>query len=113
MPWKEYNPMDERLRLAAGLLDGEKKAAVCREFGIFRKTGFKIFKRYRNIRIEGLQDRSRTPCRYANRLPFQVEKAILSLKQEYPTLGAPKIRDKIVQAFPMIPRRQKAPCMRY
>jgi hypothetical protein len=43
MPWKECNQMDERLRLAAKLLDGEKMAAVCREFGISRKTGYKIF----------------------------------------------------------------------
>jgi hypothetical protein len=33
--------MDERLRLAAKLLDGEKMAAVCRELGISRKTGLK------------------------------------------------------------------------
>jgi len=35
--------MDERLRLAGRLLDGEKMAAVCRDFGIARKTGYKIF----------------------------------------------------------------------
>lgn len=102
MPWKECNYMDERLRLVAKLLDGEKMAAVCRDFGISRKTGYKIFNRYKNIGIEGLQDRSRTPYRYANRLPFQVEKMILRLKQDYPSWGAPKIRDKIVKAFPMI-----------
>jgi hypothetical protein len=34
MPWKECNQMDERLRLVAKLLDGEKMAAVCRELGI-------------------------------------------------------------------------------
>jgi hypothetical protein len=28
MPWKECNHMDERLRLVAKLLDGEKMAAV-------------------------------------------------------------------------------------
>jgi hypothetical protein len=49
MPWKECNHMDERLRLVAKLLDGEKMAAVCREFGISRKTGYKIFNRYKNI----------------------------------------------------------------
>ena len=43
MPWKECNRMDERLRFVAKLLDGEKMSAVCREFGISRKTGYKIF----------------------------------------------------------------------
>jgi transposase InsO family protein len=102
MPWKECNQMDERLRLVARLLDGEKMAAVCREFGISRKTGYKIFHRYKDIGIEGLEDRSRTPYRYANKLPFQVEKTILSIKQDHSTWGAPKIRDKLLKAFPMI-----------
>jgi putative transposase len=31
--------MDERLRFVARLLDGEKMAIVCREFGISRKMG--------------------------------------------------------------------------
>ena len=30
--------MDERLRFAARLLEGEKMAAVCREFGIFQNS---------------------------------------------------------------------------
>jgi hypothetical protein len=100
--WKECNRMDECLRLVAKLLDGEKMAEVCREFGISRKTGYKISYRYKDIGIEGLQDRSRTPYRYANRLPFQIEKAILSIKQDHPTWGAPNIRDKVVKAYPMI-----------
>ncbi len=29
MPWKECNPMDERLRFVARLLDGEKMAVMC------------------------------------------------------------------------------------
>ena len=43
MPWKECNVMDERLQFVARLLDGEKMAVLCREFGISRKTGYKIF----------------------------------------------------------------------
>ena len=31
--------MDERVRFVAHLLDGEKMAALCREFSISRKTG--------------------------------------------------------------------------
>ena len=34
--------VDERLRFVARLLDGEKMAALCAEFGISRKTGYKI-----------------------------------------------------------------------
>jgi hypothetical protein len=39
MPWKECHVMDERLRCIARLLEGEKMALLCAEFGISRKTG--------------------------------------------------------------------------
>jgi putative transposase len=87
--------MDERLRFVARLLDGEKMAAVCREFDISRKTGYKIFQRYQNCGLDGLTDRSRRPYRHANRLPFQIEKRIVQLRREHPSWGAPKIREKL------------------
>ncbi|MDH3693950.1 MAG: integrase core domain-containing protein [Gammaproteobacteria bacterium] len=102
MPWKLSNLMDERLRFVAKLLDGEKMAVACREFGISRKTGYKIFDRYKEFGIRGLEDRSKCAYRHPNKLPFQIEKAILRIKQEHASWGAPKIRDKLVKLFPMI-----------
>jgi transposase len=66
MPWKECSVMDERLRFVAQLLDGEAMSEVCRAFGISRKTGYKIFERYKEHGLEALTDRSRRPVRYAN-----------------------------------------------
>jgi transposase len=63
MPWKECSFMDGRLRFAAKLLDGEKMASVCREFGISRKTGYRIFNRYKDIGLLGLENPCRTPYR--------------------------------------------------
>jgi putative transposase len=87
--------MDERLRFVARLLEGEKMAVLCREFDISRKTGYKIFARYKDCGIQGLTDRSRRPYRHANRLPFQIETLIVQLKKEHPSWGAPKIREKL------------------
>ena len=87
--------MDERLRFVARLLEGEKMAVLCREFDISRKTGYKIYSRYKNCGMEGLTDRSRRPYRHANRLPFQIEKIIVQLKKEHTSWGAPKIREKL------------------
>lgn len=100
MPWRECSKMDERLRFVARLLDGEKMAELCREFDISRKTGYKIFTRYKDIGLEGLTDRSRRPYRRANRLPFQVETLIVALKREHPSWGAPKIREKLRRRQP-------------
>src|ERR1700693_5932217 len=70
--------MDERLRFVARLLEGEKMAALCREFAVSRKTGYKIFQRYKDCGLEGLTDRSRRPYRQGNQLPFQIEKRSFS-----------------------------------
>jgi len=102
MPWKVCEPMDERLKFVARLLDGEKMAALCREFGISRKTGYKIITRYNSCGIEGLTDRSRRPYRHANQLPVQIATLIVRLKQDRPTWGAPKIRERLARLYPEV-----------
>ena len=97
MPWKECSVTQERLRLVARLLDGEGMSEVCRDFGISRKTGYKIFNRYRDQGLEALTDRSRRPVRYANQLPDQVERLIVDLKRDKPHWGARKIRELLVR----------------
>jgi len=108
MPWRKCKRMDERLRFVARLLEGEKMAALCREFGISRPTGYKVFNRYKDLGLEGLLDRTRRPYRHANRLPFQVERTIVTLRQEHPTWGAVKIREKLIRDFPMVPTPAKS-----
>jgi putative transposase len=89
--------MDERLRFVARLLEGEKMAPLCAEIGISRKTGYKIFDRYKDCGVQAFTDRSRRPYRQANRLPAPIEAVIVRLKREYPGWGAPKIREKLRQ----------------
>ena len=97
MPWKVSSVMEERLRFVARMLDGEAMTDVCRDFGISRKTGYKIFDRYKEHGLEALSDRSRRPVRYANQLPQQVESLIVRLKAEKPHWGARKIRELLVR----------------
>jgi putative transposase len=100
MPWKACKPMDERLKFIARLLDGEKMAPLAREFGISRKTGYKILRRYNDSGLEALTDRSRRPDRHANQLPFQIETLIVRLKQDKPAWGAPKIPERLRRLYP-------------
>src|ERR1700680_3727701 len=97
MPWKESSVMEERLRFVARLLEGEQMSEMCREFGISRKTGYKIFQRYKEHGLAAVTDRSRRPVRYANQLPQQVEAAIVNLKRDKPHWGARKIREKLLR----------------
>ena len=89
--------MDERLRFVAKLLDGESMTEACREFGISRKTGYKIFNRYKESGFEAVTDRSRRPVRYANQLAPQIESLIVRFKREKPHWGARKIRELLVR----------------
>jgi transposase InsO family protein len=89
--------MEERLRFVARLLEGEEMSGLCREFGISRKTGYKIFERYQEHGLEALTDRSRRPVRYANQLPSQIEGLIVSLKRNKPHWGARKLRELLVR----------------
>ena len=89
--------VDERLRFIAKLLDGESMTHLCREFGISRKTGYKIFSRYNESGFEALSDRCRRPVRYANQLPPQIEHLIVGCKREKPHWGARKTRELLVR----------------
>ena len=84
---KECSLMDERL------------AELCREFGISRKTGYKIFDRYQECGMQGLTDRGPRPYRYVHQLPFQVENFILNVKREHSSWGARKIRERLIRRF--------------
>src|SRR5438552_12287629 len=97
MPWKASSVMEERLRFVARLLDGEAMTDVCRDFGVSRKTGYKIYNRYKEHGLEALSDRSRRPVRYANQLPSQLESLIVSIKQDKPYWGARKIRERLIR----------------
>src|SRR6266511_2553859 len=56
--------MGERLRFVARILGGEKMAVLCREFDISRKTGYKIYERYKDRGVIVLTDRSRRRCQH-------------------------------------------------
>ena len=112
MPWKECHVMDERLRFVARLLEGEKMAPLCAEFGISRKTGYKIFDRYKDCGLEALTDRSRRPYRQANRLPAPIEATIVRVKREHPGLGRaqnPREAAAALSRAPALPGHQHRP----
>ena len=97
MPWRASSVTEERLRFVARLLEGEAMTDVCRDFGISRKTGYKILNRYQEQGLDALCDRSRRPVRYANQLPQQIERLIVDLKRDKPHWGARKIRELLVR----------------
>ena len=90
--------MDQKLNFIARHLQGETISSLCKEFDISRTTGHKLIKRYKQMGQEALVEQKRTPNRFANKTPVEIEALILNVKREYKTWGAPKIREKIIKS---------------
>lgn len=91
MPWMEKRvKMLREEFIARSLREDRNLSALCEEFGISRKTGYKWIKRYLE---EGcLEDRSRRPERMSSRTEEKTERLILEVRQERPRWGAKKIQ---------------------
>lgn len=62
MPWEVNTTMSLRKEFVTeALAEGANISALCRHYGISRKTGYKWLKRYREEGEAGLADRSRRP----------------------------------------------------
>lgn len=93
MPWEERTPMAERKRFIEDVEQGEESvAALCRRYGVSRKTGYKWLKRYREEGESGLQDRSRRPHRSPRRTRAAVETRLVDGRRQHPAWGPRKLR---------------------
>ena len=90
MPWKERTLEEERTAFVHAAKSSYNFSALCREYGISRKTGYKWLERYRSG--ESLTDKSRKPNRTANRTDIETEHQIVSLRKENPGWGAKKLK---------------------
>ena len=82
--------MDERLRFVARLLEGEKMAPLCAEFGISRKTGYKIFDRTRIAASRRSPIAAAGRYRQANQFLPPIEATIVRSSGSIPAGGRPR-----------------------
>lgn len=93
MSWKETHVMDERMMFIGEWLKGELSlAALCRRYGVSRKTGYKMIGRYLAEGAVGLQDRSRAPHHHPHAIDEGREAAILGVRSRHPSWGPKKIK---------------------
>lgn len=90
MPWERRTVEDQRREFAQAALVCSNFSALCREYGITRRTGLKWKARYETQ--ESLNDRSRRPHTSPSRTPEEVEQRILMLRAENPGWGARTLR---------------------
>lgn len=91
MAWDERTVEQMREEFVRRVLAQESsKAALCREYGISRPTGDKWIRRY--LQGEAMSDRSRAPKTVPGRVSAETEERIVKLRNQYPALGAVKLR---------------------
>jgi len=98
MPWKEKTTMSQRLEFVQeALKENANIRALCREYGITPRTGYKWIKRYREQGEKGLYDRSRRPKHSPQKSGPEIEEAVLKVRDAHPAWGGRKIRWKLAQ----------------
>jgi putative transposase len=101
MPWKETDPMSERVQfIAAYLSDSYSMTELCERFGIRRNTGYKWVRRYTEEGLTGLQEKSRAPHYCPHRIAQAVAAALLEAKRAHPHWGPRKILPHLARRRP-------------
>lgn len=92
MPWKAESVMDQRVEFVLRARKREESlAALCRDYGISRPTGYLWWQRYHAVgSINGLAAHSRRPWHSPQRTAEAVEVAVLALRDKT-NWGGPKI----------------------
>jgi len=83
MPWKKSEPMEERIEFGLSALGGENFRALCREYGITARTGYKWRERLVCWGTEGLREESRRPHHSPGALGEREVCEMVRLKQRH------------------------------
>jgi putative transposase len=92
MPWPKKEPMDVRIEFAMKAVRTDNFRALCGEYDISAKTGYKWLRRFMAHGMTGMAEHSRRPHSHADQLNEAVVCAIIRLKNAHRHWGPKKIR---------------------
>lgn len=97
MPWKDQTVMEKREEFIEAAKSHQKPfCALCVDYGISRKTGYKWLKRADSG--QPLCDQSRCPCRQPSKTPTDIEQIILDTRDANPAWGGRMIKGVLESA---------------
>lgn len=100
MPWNTTCQIKQRLKFLHEFLRHETNlSALCRRYGISRKTAHKWLRRFRDGGRRGLADQGRGPLRLHNRPSAVWLKRLQRWKRRHPNWGAPKLHWALKRRF--------------
>jgi len=92
MAWKVESIMSQRHEFCKLACEpGSNISALCQQFQITRRTGYKWLRRYREEGADGLWDRSHRPHLSPDRTDAAVEAQVVALRLNYPYWGPRKL----------------------
>jgi putative transposase len=92
MPWKELSVVSVREEFILKALEPKASlAAICREYGISRKTGYKWLERYKKGGVVALRDLSRRPDSSPLAVSAELVLEVVAIKRARPRWGARKV----------------------
>lgn len=101
MAWKVNTRMKQVSEFVVAWEAGlESKAALCRRFGVSRKTGYALIKRYRELGAIALLPRAPVARSHPNRTGAEVRELIIKLRSKHPTWGPRKLKRRLESDHP-------------
>ena len=92
MPWKEIEPMNQRIEFVLRAMKTDNFRELCQEYGISAKTGYKWRERFLQYGVSGMGEMSRRPRSSPQGMAESVVCEIVRLKQEHRHWGPRKLR---------------------
>src|SRR6266513_2809897 len=93
MPWKKSEPMEQRMEFALRAMQMLNFRALCQQYGISAKTGYKWKERFWRKGLAGMEEESRRPKSHSEQLPEEEVCEIVRLKLAHLAWGPRKIRE--------------------
>jgi transposase InsO family protein len=91
MSWRPKGVRDQRVEFVVRASRGESISELCREYGISRPTGYLWVRRFRELGVAGVEERSRRPSMSPGQTAPEIEARIVELRQQRPDWGARKL----------------------
>jgi transposase InsO family protein len=106
MPWARTDVHEQRVKFVVRAASRkERMAALCREFGISRPTGYRWRRRFEQAgSVTGVREKSRRPHHSPERTALASEERVVELRQEY-GWGAKKLAVLLEEEHTALPVR--------
>ncbi len=101
MPWSVPDVMSIRLEFVAEALGARRPfVALCAQYGISEKTGYKWLARFRQAGPAGLVNLGHRPRSCPHQTPAPQRALLVACRRAHPTWGARKLRARLAGEYP-------------